>query len=179
LLTGLSKKIELIANLAVIVVACLLAIVLVKNYLFTRGRVNEPANTRQSENQSVRTENQLGKGIHLSSLDVDWKQSNQTLVLAISSTCHFCTDSAVFYQALVQSKKNARVVAVLPQPVEEGRAYLEKLGVSVDEIRQLPLDEIGVRGTPTLLLVDTSGVVKDFWVGKLSPEKETDVLSRL
>lgn len=178
MLMSVSRKIELIANVAIIAVACLLAIVLVKNYLFTGGRVNEPANTGQSENQPVRSENQIGKGTHLSSLDIDWKQSEQTLVLVISISCHFCTDSAPFYQALVKSKKNARVVAVLPQPVEEGRSYLEKLGASVDEIRQLPLDKIGVRGTPTLMLVDTSGAVKDLWVGRLPPEKETDVLNR-
>jgi thioredoxin-related protein len=179
MLMNVSKKIELAANVAIIAVACLLAIVLIKNHLFTGARANEPANTKQSSNQPVLSENQIGKGTHLSSLDVDWKQSKQTLVLAISNTCHFCTDSAPFYQALVKAKKDARVVAVLPQPVEEGRAYLEKLGVSVDEIRQLPLDKIGVRGTPTLILVDTSGTVKDLWVGRLPPEKETDVMNRL
>ena len=33
MLTGLSKKIELVANVAIIVVACLLGMVLVKSYL--------------------------------------------------------------------------------------------------------------------------------------------------
>jgi thioredoxin-related protein len=110
---------------------------------------------------------------------VDWKQSRQTLVLAISSTCHFCTDSASFYQTLVQNRKDTQVVAVLPQPVEEGKSYLEKLGVSVDEIRQLPLNQIGVHGTPTLILVDSSGSVRNSWTGKLPPETETEVMKRL
>jgi hypothetical protein len=56
---------------------------------------------------------------------------------------------------------------------------LEQLGVSVDEVKQFSLEKIGVSGTPTLLLVDTSGVVKNFWVGKLSPEQEATVLSVL
>jgi hypothetical protein len=177
MMTNLSRKIELIANVAIITVACLLGIVLIKNHLFTRAGVSEPNNSGQRDSKTARS--QPGKGTQLSLLDVDWKQSKQTLVLAISSTCHFCTDSAPFYQALIKNKKDARVVAVLPQPVEEGRAYLEKLGVSVDEVRQLGLDSIGVSGTPTLLLVDSSGTLREFWIGKLPPKKETDVLNRL
>jgi thiol-disulfide isomerase/thioredoxin len=171
MLINVSKKIELVANLVIIVVACLLAIVLVRNYFWTRPS-EQPIKPQEQSSVANRPPN-------VSSLDIDWKQNRQTLVLAISTSCHFCTDSAPFYQALVKSKKDARVVAVLPQPVEEGRAYLEKLGVSVDEIRQLRLDKIGVQGTPTLLLVDASGEVKAFWFGRLPLEKERDVLNRL
>ena len=100
-------------------------------------------------------------------------------MLAISSTCHFCSDSAPFYKTLLQNKKDTRVVAVLPQSVEEGKSYLQRLGVSVDEVRQLPLNKIGVHGTPTLILIDTSGSVKNSWVGKLPTEKEADVVKHL
>ena len=56
---------------------------------------------------------------------------------------------------------------------------MQKLGVSVDEVRQLPLDKIGAHGTPTLLLVANTGVVKEAWIGKLSSDKEAEVLSKL
>lgn len=115
----------------------------------------------------------------MSSLDIDWKQNKQTLILAISSSCHFCTESAPFYKKLAQNKGDTRLVALLPQPVEEGREYLERLGVSVDEVRQSSLDQIGVHGTPSLLLVDASGVVKNFWVGRLPPDQESTVLDAL
>lgn len=36
MLTGISKKIELAANLAIILIACLLATVLIKNYLLAK-----------------------------------------------------------------------------------------------------------------------------------------------
>jgi len=71
------------------------------------------------------------------------------------------------------------LVAVLPQPVADGQKYLSKLGVSVDEVRQLPLDKIGVQGTPTLILLDASGIVRNSWVGFLPPEAELDVLNTL
>ncbi len=161
--------------MAIIVVAVLLAVVVIKDHLLKR----QDTSVRQRVNQPLESSKQIANGANLSSFDVDWKQSKQTLVLAISSTCHYCTESATFYKRLMQSKKTTRIVAVLPQPVQDGREYLERLGVSVDDVRQLGFDKLGVRGTPTLLLVDSSGVVKSIWIGKLKPEQETAVLDAL
>ncbi len=118
-------------------------------------------------------------GTTLASLSVKWQDNQQTLVLALSNSCHFCTESAPFYKRLAQNKGQTRIVAVLPQSLEDGRAYLERLRVSVDEIRQLPLNKIGVNGTPTLLLVDSSGVVKNSWIGKLASDQEGSVFDAL
>lgn len=161
----LTKPIEFLANIAIIVVASFLATSLVKNYWI------KPLPT-----PSILRETSASSGTNLSALQIDWKQSNQTLVLAISSTCHFCSDSAPFYKKLASNKGDTRIVAVLPQSVEDGRKYLSKLGVVVDDVKQVPLNEIGVSGTPSLVLVDNSGVVKNFWLGKLSVEKEQIVL---
>lgn len=177
MLINVSKKIELIANLAIIVVACLLGTVLVKNYLVTKR--TEQANKSESQPVQSQSQSQPVNSPTVSSLDIDWKQNRQTLILAISSSCHFCTESAPFYRKLAQSKSDTRLVALLPQPVEDGRKYLEKLGVSIDEVRQSGLDKIGVHGTPTLMLIDNAGVVKGFWLGKLSSEEEAKVLSSL
>jgi hypothetical protein len=113
---------------------------------------------------------------------VDWDRNQRTLVLALQTTCHFCSDSRSFYQTLVRERAkfgNTRFVAVLPQTVEESRSYLNELGVSVDDIRQGSLSGIGVRGTPTLLLVDRSGVVSQVWAGRLQKSGEEEVLDRL
>jgi hypothetical protein len=53
------------------------------------------------------------------------------------------------------------------------------LGISLDEVMQASLGDIGVHGTPTLLLVNKEGVVTNAWRGKLSPDKELEVMSRL
>ena len=169
MMVNVSKKIELAANLAIIVVACLLATVLVKSYL-----VAKPADQQVTNLQSPRVAPPI-----VSSLNINWNQNRQTLILAVSSNCHFCTESAPFYKKLGQNKGDTHLVAVLPQTVEEGRKYLERLGVSVDEVRQLSLDQMGVNGTPTLLLVDASGVVKQFWVGRLPSDQEAVVLDAL
>jgi len=112
---------------------------------------------------------------------VDWTRSSRNLVLALSTACHFCSESADFYRSLVPSATNAgvQVVAVLPQPIPDGRTYLEKLGVTVPEIFQSSLDSIGVSGTPTLLVLDQQGRIQKAWVGKLRPDQEQQVVAAL
>jgi hypothetical protein len=163
------KKIELLANLSIIVVALLLGTVLVRRYLLPDGK-----------SAAVPSTTSLQRGTKVQLPGVDWGKSEQTLVLALSDTCHFCTESAGFYQRLVQEKAKQggpRMIAVLPQDVSRGQAYLSKLGVAADDVKQSQLDAIGVQGTPTLILIDNQGAVKESWVGKLPPEKETEVLN--
>jgi hypothetical protein len=117
--------------------------------------------------------------LKLSISGVDWAKNGQTLVLAISSTCHYCSESAPFYQRLARERGDIRMLAVLPQPVEEGRRYLEKLGVEVDDVKQASLASMGVSGTPTLILVNKDGAVENSWVGKLPTVQETEVLGSL
>jgi hypothetical protein len=167
---NLTKRIELLANIAIIVVALLLGGVLVKRYLLP-----QPA-------QSAAAPAPIAPGTKLAVPGVEWAKSKQTLLLVLSDTCHFCTESAGFYQRLAQerAKRNdVRLVAMLPQEPAKGEAYLSKLGVTVDQLGQVPLSAVNVRGTPTLILVDNSGTVIESWVGKLPAEQEAEVISRL
>jgi hypothetical protein len=43
----------------------------------------------------------------------------------------------------------------------------------------MPLDSIRVGGTPTLILTNDKGEVTDFWVGKLAPDKEVELINKL
>lgn len=168
-MTNLSKKIELCANLAIIVVALLLVGVLVKRFL--------PFRTTSSQDGVS-----LAVGAKVPLTNTDWARNGRTMLLVLSSQCHFCTESAPFYQRLAKERetlKNVRLVAVLPQTVNDSQQYLSKLGVTVDEIRQSSLNSIGVSGTPTLILADNTGTVSGAWVGKLQPDKEAEVLDRL
>jgi hypothetical protein len=162
------KKVELLANVAIIIIALLLGAVLVKRYLMPTVPNGPPAVA------------QIQPGTKVNLPGVDWGKSEQTLVLALSDGCRFCSESAGFYQRLAKEKASAgglRLIAVLPQEVGQGQIYLSKLGVPVDEVRQATLGAIGVSGTPTLLLVDNKGAVKQSWLGKLAPDKEAEVLS--
>lgn len=107
---------------------------------------------------------------------------SQTLVLALSNSCHFCSESGPFYRELQErtvSRRDILVVAVFPQATSESVPYLKTLGLAHIEVLSLPLTSIRVRATPTLILLDASGVVTDVWVGKLEPAKQKDVFSKL
>lgn len=165
-----SEKVQTAANIAIILVAILLGGVLVKPYIFPAAAM-----------KSAPTGETIKLGTKLPLTDVDWNKSEKNLVLVLSSTCRFCNESAPFYQKLAAQKSeqnNFRLIAVMPQKTEEAKKYLDEHKISVDEIKQTNLDAINVRGTPTLVLVDNTGAVVESWVGKLTPEKETEVISR-
>jgi thioredoxin-related protein len=167
-MSNLYKRVELLTNVAIITVAILLCVVLVKRYLLTP---DAPAEAKP-----------LAAGEKISLADVDWQKGRQTLLIVLSQGCHFCAESVPFYQRLAKearSRGDIQLVAVLPQSPEEGQKYLDDLGVPIKEVKQAPLSAIKVRGTPTLILVDGKGMVVDAWVGKLPSDQEAEVLSKL
>lgn len=167
----LTRGIETSANVAILIVSILLCVVLVRTYLAPAPAPN-PAGMPTEISEGVK------RGDVVALTGIDWQKSGKTLLLALSTTCHFCTRSGPFYQRLAKEHGDARLVALVPQSSEEGRAYLKGLGVDVDDVRQTSLGELGVSGTPTLILVDGEGVASEVWVGALSPDKEEEVVSR-
>jgi hypothetical protein len=119
-------------------------------------------------------------GAKVSVTGIDWSKSDKNLVLALSTTCHFCSDSANFYQRLVPAatKSGIPTFAVLPQPLLSSEPYVKNLGLTVS-VLQSPLDTVDVTGTPTVLLVDAKGKISKAWVGKLSDEREKEVVESL
>ena len=175
-----AKTIETLANLCIVIVALLGAAVLARQ-LIAREPVPAAASTaRPRPSGQAAGAAAPVKGAPFSLPGVDWTKQDQTLVLVLSSTCHFCTESAPFYQRLVteaRRNRNTRLIAVLPQPTEDGIRYLKQVGVSIDEVLQAPLSTLGTRGTPTLILVDKRGEVKNTWIGRLAAERESEVLA--
>lgn len=165
------QKIELVANILIIVVALLLGGVIVQKYFFA-----PPAAV---SNQPPRLEPKIGSVMNVP--DVNWSQQPKTLILALQSSCHFCNESAPFYKRVIESvkDKNVKLVAVFPTAVEESAAHLQKLGLTNMEVKQSSLGSLQVSGTPTLILTNEKGEVTNYWVGKLSPDKETEVINKL
>ncbi len=162
---GIAKKIEVAANIGIVVVALLAAGFFVKSHF---ARPPEPRQT-------------IPIGSKLEIKGVDWGAKRATLVLALSTNCRYCTESAPFYRELTKNAKDkqVRTIAIFPQPVQDASAYLKNEDMQVDEIRQTPLSAIQITGTPTLLLIDSKGTVQGVWIGKLPAEKEKDVLAKL
>jgi hypothetical protein len=179
---NLYRKAEFCANIAIVVVAVLLGVVLIKNLLPARSTVATTA-VLASQRSATDAPAPSAPAHNVAVSDVDWAKNGRTLLLVLQAGCHYCTESAPFYQRLVQEAQAAgngvQLVAVLPQETAEAREYLAQLHVPINEVRQASPGELGVPGTPSLLLVNQAGTVEDTWIGKLSPERETEVLNRL
>ena len=172
--TSASKRIETAANVSIILVALLGSVVLVKRYL-----LNTPVQSGQAVQSSV-TKPEPGAKIALP--DVDWAKNGHTLLIVLSKGCHFCEESAPFYKQIVieaANRKDLRVIAVFPQGIDDARQYLAEIEVPIKEVRQFSPSFIGVKGTPTLLLVDRAGVIEDVWLGRLKPDMESEVLQKV
>jgi hypothetical protein len=167
-MSNLYKRLELLANIAIIVVALLLCGVLVKRYLL-------PAQPGPETPEAARVK----PGTKLSSPGLDWSKSEKTLLLVLSTDCRYCTESAPFYHRLAEQRagrQDVRLIAVLPQGVGEAQQYLGQLNIRVDEVTQAAPGAFYARATPTLIVVDKTGSVVESWVGKLPAEQEAEVV---
>lgn len=164
----INQKIELVANIFIILLVLGIGIVLVQNYLLAAP-----------PNRQVQIEPKIGS--QMNAPDVDWSQQPKTLILALKAGCRFCNESAPFYKRVVETvkDKNIKLVAVFPTEIEESAKHLNELGLTNVEVKRSSLGSLQVGGTPTLILTDNKGEITDYWVGKLSPDEETKVLNKL
>ena len=165
----LSQKAEIAANILIIVVAALLIGVIVQKYFFGKSAIKQQARV------------QPAIGSHVNLLDESRVNQSKTLILALQTGCHFCNESVPFYKRLIETVKgkNIKLVAVFPISIEESKAHLNELGLTNLEVKRSPLENIQVSGTPTLILTNEKGEIMDFWVGKLTPDKEAEVINKL
>src|SRR5205814_10521239 len=125
MMSNVSKKIEVVANIAIIVVAVILGGILVRQYYFANNR----------DVRSANADPRIPTGTRILLPDIDWAGNGQTLLLFLSTDRHFCSESAPFYQRLVHAvigRRDIRLVAVLPQEVNKSQEYLKELGLSIE-----------------------------------------------
>jgi len=161
----MKAKVEVAANVVVILLAVVIGSVFLKERFAAPGP--EP--------------NEVKAGDRLIGLDGwDWGEHDRTLLLVLRKGCHFCEDSAPFYQRLVakqqQDSPNTAIVAAFPDAVDAAKEVVQSERLGVQVLPGVPLQTLKVSGTPTLLLVDRSGTVLNTWIGVLSPRQELEVM---
>lgn len=123
----------------------------------------------------------LQKGSVLASPpEVSYGQSSQTLLIAMNTDCGSCQDSGPFYKQLAQEQSahtgGARVIAVFPNSEDEVKEFVRQNELDLATISSADFGSLKIAGTPTIVLVDNSGKIRDFWLGKLSKDEEQQVI---
>lgn len=161
------KRLDIIANIAVIVTSVALLGFLGNQWW---GSLHAP--------QPRQAKALTGSTVQLPG--VDFTRHEKTLLITISTTCHFCNDSEPFYRQLVQTDGlKTHLIAVLPQSQSEAESYVHSSIAPSLQVVSASLDSMGVSGTPTLLLVDGNGKVVKAWVGILDDAGQKQVQSQL
>jgi len=127
-------------------------------------------------------EGQIAVGNKLSLPGEDWAANGETLVIAMQVGCDYCEEMAPFYKELTDrlaGRKDLRIVAVLPQPLDESQDFLKGAGLDIADVKQAELKSISVKGTPTVIVVDQTGTVTDTWLGVMSADQKSALMTRL
>jgi len=123
----------------------------------------------------------LQKGKNLSPLPTyNYGDSPRTLIVALNTDCGYCGDSIPFYKRLIEAaqtnNKATKIVAVFQNSSNKVERYLQEKQFNANTISDANLNAFNVTATPTMILVDSKGIILDFWIGKLSKEDEEQVL---
>lgn len=162
----MTTKIEKAGNIAILCLCVLISSVVVWKFVLPH---------RYQASSHVPT----GQELKLST--VNWASREKTVVLVISTQCRFCTESAPFLRLLIGTahEKKMLVVAVLPQSHAEATKYLSDQNLKTDVVVSSPLKNVGITAIPTVLIVNSLGVVIDGWVGFVSSNEQTGLLKKL
>ncbi|HEU4712052.1 MAG TPA: hypothetical protein VFS76_10835 [Pyrinomonadaceae bacterium] len=165
-----AKYLEVATNVAVLLVAVALLGTLVATKL---GSTPKPSFERG-----------LQKGDVMPNLpSISYEATPRTLVMVLSTTCNYCTESLPFYKRVIEEQykvhKQLSVVAVFPNSKTEVNDYVQRNRLEIKTVAEVLPGDLAVGGTPTLILVDAAGRVKEAWLGKLSPADEAEVIRAL
>lgn len=157
--------IETGTNLVVLSVVTLIAVIFLWGYIAQRS--------------SPGVRSGLQKGTPVAAIpSVNFNSARRTLILAINTKCGYCDESIPFYRRLVgiAHENHVQVLAVSSEEDTVIRDYLAQTQLSIASRTLADFAYYGVAATPTVILVDDRGLILDFWVGKLSPESEKQLV---
>lgn len=111
-------------------------------------------------------------------LGIDFDAAPHTLILVLQEGCPGCAVSMPFYRRILdRSVSEMLVVVAAPKRDPPIRPYLASQEVVPDAVIGASRDDLPVPMTPSVVLVDSSGLVLHVWVGVLSSALEEEVLA--
>jgi hypothetical protein len=126
----MKTKIETAANIIVILVAVVVGSIFLKDRFFSTP--SEP--------------NEVKVGDKLTNLEGwDWSAHEQTLVLGLRKGCHFCEDSAPFYQRLTtqqQGGSSYAILAVFSDTADAVKEVVQSEGLRIHALAGVPFEKL-------------------------------------
>jgi peroxiredoxin len=163
----LKNYLEIATNVAVLLVAVVVLSVFAWNYFTRRSMPQIQAGLQKGQ-------------VFGQVLGINYHDTPQTLLIAMSTKCHYCTESLPFYRQLAEAQRtngrSTHIVAVFPNREEEVRQYAQQNNLDLDTIAGVNLATLNISGTPTAVLIDSSGRISDFWVGKQPEDTEKQII---
>jgi hypothetical protein len=162
------KKLEVVANIAIITLVVLLAVSLFRQHIY-RAKANE-SGTELSQGKSV-----------LAPAGYRWEQHSRTLLMALRYGCVHCERNMELYRE-IESKfgkgsAETQLLAIFPDDAFVAQHDIDEHGLhGLPFLANVDFDKLHVLGTPTLLLVDSRGTILRSWIGELSKQKQDEVL---
>ncbi len=165
----MKNKVEVGANVVVILLAVVIGSVFLKDRFASHGP--DP--------------NEVKAGDQLPGLPAyNWKAHDRTLVLALRNGCHFCEDSMPFYRRLAKLEQSNQIggvhlIAVFPDDPAIVRQVVETQHLTIEVVAGFELGQVKVQATPTLMLVDEQGRVSKVWFGELPAAQEAELVAAI
>jgi len=161
------SKLETATHVFLIGLCCLAGGILIEQRFFS-----EP------DNASGPAPALVGREVRLPG--AEWQSAPVSVLLQISSTCHYCNESMPFYRQLMAARSAASakvpVIVASADAVAVMQKHLEDQQVSVDKVLHSRLEGFDTV-TPTVYIVDSKGMVKRVFVGELDSSGQKELLS--
>jgi thioredoxin-related protein len=138
-----------------------------------------------NKNQSQLLQDKISQGKLFGNLEKlpNFNNSKKTLIVGLSTSCHFCNESVPFYKKLAKTvnlrKNKINLVAVFREDKIFVENYFSKHNLQIATISDVDFDEIDISGTPTVMLFDEQKEIVETWRGRLDTAKEEEVLSTI
>lgn len=99
-----------------------------------------------------------------------------SLILVSSPTCVHCVRSAEFHRALNEFTHRHGVPFYVAIPDQrDATEYTRSAGFPESSVREFADLDVRVTGTPTLMAVDSNGIVRHAWLGELTTAGQQEV----
>jgi hypothetical protein len=113
---------------------------------------------------------------------VDWSRSPRTLVMAITTSCPACEAGLSDYKVLATTSLSqaVRLVVVGAERADRLRLWLSAASIHPDYVVSVPdLSQWGITIVPTIMIVNSSGIVTDIVAHRPAPEQLERLRARL